>query len=983
MAKEVVRNINININGKEVVNSMAGITKALRETNRDLRNLNKNDADYTEQLKVHNARITELKAKQKEFREEIYGTSKALKESTKDIDSGTFSFQNFMGALTSGDIQGLYEEFQLLSNGIGNVTKQGLAFISTPIGAAITVLTGIVIATKYWYDYNVEMEKSTRLIQQFTSLTGEALNEATVKTRAFASIAEEDLKKVANTVNAVAKAYKIDYLEALELVETGYVRGGKAADDFFDNASEYVVHFENAGYTAQEFFSILEEGAKSGTYKDKLVDTVKEMDIRLKEMTKSASDALTAAFGSGFTNQLANGIKTGTISTKEALNLIMKEADKVGLNFQQKQQLVADVFGSMGEDAGGFEAVIKAINDGLENTDRKLTDVESAQLRVIKATEELDIQISNLFNTTGGGFETLIADTKAWVLNWLAKMVRGFHNLTILAGAFNGSVATIIATLHLTGKAFLGFSEVGKKAFDLDFSGAADAFKKHFNNVGNIITAGKETVKKILNNAGKEIQNNYNTGTINGFGSDSFLNDDTKGGGKGGTGKGGDKKAAEKAERDRKILEEAEKRKQEEILKLWAKGEKDITDLVENARQQREQQKLQGIAREEQVIRDKYANEIAKAQENINALNAVNVEDTTERVAKAQALTDKLKEIEATRDADLEALRANNRAESLLRADELEQENAIAKAEAEAELEAEKITNFEERALFMLQKQQEIADMELEIERNKVLEKARINGASTEEIAAINEGFEIRKQKMQRDSAKAEERLKSDQVKWTELTEEQKLNSVKGALNSAAEAFNEGSGAWKATKIAETVITTYQSATNAFNSLSGIPIVGPALGAAAAALAVVSGIKNVQKISSTPLQKMPTHYYGGYTGNEAGGMGGDEYGRFTGMVHANEWVSPAFMTQSPRYAPIIDWLDNERQMQLNGVAGSTSNPFFDNPVFSLLAGAVMQLNGNLENGIVAKSFFGYEEVEKMEKLQKELQQTKTNAIISE
>lgn len=153
MSKQEVRNIRINVNGKEVVNSMAGITKALRETNRDLRNLNKNDADYTEQLKIHNARITELKAKQKEFREEIYGTSKALRDSKKDIDAGTFSFQNFMGALMSGDVQGLYDELQLLCNGIGNVTKQALAFIATPIGAAITLLTGIVVATKYWYDY--------------------------------------------------------------------------------------------------------------------------------------------------------------------------------------------------------------------------------------------------------------------------------------------------------------------------------------------------------------------------------------------------------------------------------------------------------------------------------------------------------------------------------------------------------------------------------------------------------------------------------------------------------------------------------------------------------------------------------------------------------------------------------------------------------------------------------------------------------------
>lgn len=55
----------------------------------------------------------------------------------------------------------------------------------------------------------------------------------------------------------------------------------------------------------------------------------------------------------------------------------------------------------------------------------------------------------------------------------------------------------------------------------------------------------------------------------------------------------------------------------------------------------------------------------------------------------------------------------------------------------------------------------------------------------------------------------------------------------------------------KAAAISETVINTYKSATSAYSAMAGIPIVGPALGAAAAAAAVVAGIANVQKIQST------------------------------------------------------------------------------------------------------------------------------------
>lgn len=52
----------------------------------------------------------------------------------------------------------------------------------------------------------------------------------------------------------------------------------------------------------------------------------------------------------------------------------------------------------------------------------------------------------------------------------------------------------------------------------------------------------------------------------------------------------------------------------------------------------------------------------------------------------------------------------------------------------------------------------------------------------------------------------------------------------------------------KAAAVAATTIATYQSATNSYNSLSGIPIVGPALGGIAAAFAVASGLANVAKI---------------------------------------------------------------------------------------------------------------------------------------
>jgi len=66
----------------------------------------------------------------------------------------------------------------------------------------------------------------------------------------------------------------------------------------------------------------------------------------------------------------------------------------------------------------------------------------------------------------------------------------------------------------------------------------------------------------------------------------------------------------------------------------------------------------------------------------------------------------------------------------------------------------------------------------------------------------------------------------------------------------------------KKNQIAQAYIATFQSAVQAFASMAGIPVVGPALGAVAAAAAIVAGLANVAKIKATT--------YDGGTGSGSG-----------------------------------------------------------------------------------------------------------------
>ena len=86
---------------------------------------------------------------------------------------------------------------------------------------------------------------------------------------------------------------------------------------------------------------------------------------------------------------------------------------------------------------------------------------------------------------------------------------------------------------------------------------------------------------------------------------------------------------------------------------------------------------------------------------------------------------------------------------------------------------------------------------------------------------------------------------------WQAKTTEQKVATVQDGLAGIAANLGKETAAGKAAAIAAATISTYQSATDSYKSLAGIPVVGPALGFAAAAAAVTAGFTNIKAITST------------------------------------------------------------------------------------------------------------------------------------
>lgn len=111
-----------------------------------------------------------------------------------------------------------------------------------------------------------------------------------------------------------------------------------------------------------------------------------------------------------------------------------------------------------------------------------------------------------------------------------------------------------------------------------------------------------------------------------------------------------------------------------------------------------------------------------------------------------------------------------------------------------------------------------------------------------------------------------------------------------------------------AIQIAMAIAQTAQSAIAAYSSAASIPVTGFVMAPVAAAMATAAGALQIATIKKQAEMAEAGFAEGGYTGR------GSKY-QVAGIVHAGEYVIPAHMVSSPRYAPVIASLEHDRTHQ--------------------------------------------------------------------
>ena len=381
----------------------------------------------------------------------------ALDKRLKGIDATVGQFQRNVGGYT----EALSNFFPKLSGTLGQVTgaiggiKNGFESLGQASGALNIGLGGIGIALTAFSAISeivgglIEAAKATQelsaQVTNFTQITGDELTQVVATSQAIAVTYRKDVNEIVVAANSASKALGISFAQALDMVEIGFRKGADAQGQFLDGLKEYSVKFRDAGLSAEDFLRISIAATNEGIFSDKGIDLVGEFGQRIREQTTSAKDALTNAFGEEFTSKLFENINNGSITSGQAFGLVTDKITETGVAGSQLQTIIADVFGSQGEDVG--TEFLFTLSEVLKSTDDVTLSTnlyQKQQEELFKVNEQLkisEVAYNQTLATTGVEFEIATAKGKLFLNNVLSGILSYFEQVPNRLNAYKKAFA--------------------------------------------------------------------------------------------------------------------------------------------------------------------------------------------------------------------------------------------------------------------------------------------------------------------------------------------------------------------------------------------------------------------------------------------------------------------------------------------------------------------------------------------------------------
>ena len=269
---------------------------------------------------------------------------------------------------------------------------------------------------------------------QLQALTDQAIN--------LEQVFGSDMNESMRGVNALMTNFSMDAQTAMDYLVKGTQNGLDKTQELGDNISEYSGKFSQAGYSAEEYFQLLQNGLEGGAYNlDKVNDSINEVTTRLGDGTIEKN--LTSF--SQETQNLFWKWQDGGATQKDVINSIVR--DIAGAENQQRElTLAATAFGTMGEDAN-LEVVksLTTLGDEYKNVsgsaEQMSNDATTPMQKLQGAINDLQLAIAPV----GEKLVNLAAEVLPQIGEAIAGFIDGFLNLPGPVQTFIGVLAGLIA----------------------------------------------------------------------------------------------------------------------------------------------------------------------------------------------------------------------------------------------------------------------------------------------------------------------------------------------------------------------------------------------------------------------------------------------------------------------------------------------------------------------------------------------------------
>lgn len=460
---------------KPVASMMQNVGKGTQSINGMTKSVKLNEKDTKIALDKAKRHYKDLETSIKKTEQELKALEKVKKsgnwseqmKASQAYDRAKEKVERYRKAL-----QGAADDVKDLSDQVDKFSKQSTKWTELVTG----INQGVELIQKVTdrLGFASEIADLTVKVQRLTGLTGDALDSFVGKSRRIAGIYDQNAEAVAKVANAMTKQVGGSFDENFALIEDGFKKGADANGDFLEQLKEYQPFIKQLGITNAQAIALIAKSGKDGIFSDKSIDSLKEADLSLREMTKTQVDALATI-----------GIKPEQLVGKTTFEAVKMISEKMkGATTQARQTIIADIFKGAGEDAGiKFIDELSSMDLNLENIPSVqqagagirgfFTDIGTWAGQTFGTAAIWAEQLSPMFEILGTGIPIIQALTKVtWLQNLATKAWTGVQwllNAALTAnpiGLIIAGVAALIAIVAVCWNKFEGFRTVIFKGWE-------------------------------------------------------------------------------------------------------------------------------------------------------------------------------------------------------------------------------------------------------------------------------------------------------------------------------------------------------------------------------------------------------------------------------------------------------------------------------------------------------------------------------------